>query len=144
MPYCYEYPRPSVATDIIVCTISKPFQILLIQRKNPPFQNMWALPGGFMDMDERLYNTAKRELMEETGIHIDQFQFFGVYDDPQRDPRGRTIGIVYYALVPQPIKPIANDDASNAKWFSLEELPQLAFDHQLILYDFKQKILTLF
>lgn len=144
MPYCYEYPRPSVATDIIVCTITKPFQILLIQRKNPPYQGMWALPGGFMDMDERLHNTAKRELMEETGIQLDELQFFDVYDDPQRDPRGRTIGIVYYALVPQPIKPEASDDASSAQWFSIEELPQLAFDHKLIIDHFKQKILTSF
>ncbi len=142
MPYCYEYPRPSVATDIIVCTTNKPYQVLLIQRKNPPFQNMWALPGGFMDMDEYLCNTAKRELMEETGIHIHTLHFFGVYDDPTRDPRGRTIGIVYYVLVPKPLKPTANDDAANAQWFFIDELPRLAFDHQLILDDFKQKILT--
>ncbi|MCX7863098.1 MAG: NUDIX hydrolase [Bacteroidales bacterium] len=142
MPYIYDYPRPSVATDIIVCTVAKPHHILLIQRKNPPYEHMWALPGGFMDINERLHDTAKRELFEETGINAEQLNFFGVYDDIFRDPRGRTIGVVYYLLLQNFIKLHANDDAKDAQWYNIENLPPLAFDHSLIINDFKQKILT--
>ncbi len=143
MPYCYDYPRPAVATDIIVCTSQSPYQILLIQRKNPPFQNMWALPGGFMDENEQLYHTAIRELKEETGIENIELRFFGIYDAPHRDPRGRTIGIVYYTLVNNVIiQATAGDDAANLKWFYIDELPPLAFDHQQVINDFYKKILT--
>jgi 8-oxo-dGTP diphosphatase len=143
MPYSYEYPRPAIATDIILTAKIKQIPyLLLIQRKNPPFQHQWAFPGGFMNMDERLYETAVRELEEETGIALKELTFFGLYDKPDRDPRGRTIGIVYYAVLPQLINPNHGDDAENAKWFPLTELPPLAFDHSQIIQDFIRSILT--
>ncbi len=142
MLYCYEHPRPSVATDIIICTKQSPYKVLLIKRKNRPFQDMWALSGGFMDMNENLIETAKRELYEETGIVLNDLTFFGIYDQPDRDPRGRTIGIVYYAFVNENITFKAGDDAKFAQWHYINELPELAFDHNKILNDFQEKILT--
>ena len=142
MIYCYEYPRPSVAADVIVCLKQDLCKILLIKRKNPPFQNMWALPGGFLDMNEYLIETAKRELYEETGLLLDNLVFFGIYDKPDRDPRGRTISAVYYAIIENPLKITAGDDASYANWFLIDQLPELAFDHNVVINDFIKKILT--
>jgi 8-oxo-dGTP diphosphatase len=103
---------------------------------------MWALPGGFMDINEYLINTAKRELYEETGIKLNKLIFFGIYDKPDRDPRGRTIGIVYYALIDENVPYYAGDDAKFAQWHFIDKLPELAFDHKKIINDFNEKILT--
>ncbi len=136
MAYTYDYPRPMVTVDIILTTQKHPSEILLIQRKNPPFENTWALPGGFVDMDEDLKDAAIRELKEETGVDYPDLKQFKTYGTPQRDPRGRTISIVFYASTPNKIDAIGMDDAAEAAWFPLEQLPPLAFDHQVILEEF--------
>lgn len=135
MIYTYAYPRPAVTVDIIVTrVINKSTKILLIERKNEPFKNQWALPGGFVDIDEEIEDAAYRELTEETSvsdIKLDQFRTFG---KPGRDPRGRTISIVYFGqLVNVNQKIEASDDAKNLEWFPINDLPELAFDHNQII-----------
>ena len=135
MPYTYEYPRPSVSVDVIVFGLdeSQKLKLLLIQRANNPYKNYWALPGGFVDMDEDLEDAALRELEEETGVKdlfIEQLYTFGT---PNRDPRGRVISVAYYALVNlSEHKVMASSDANNADWFEIDQLPKLAFDHERI------------
>lgn len=133
MSYTYEYPRPCVTTDVLIVTRQTNPKILLIQRGNEPYKGMWALPGGFVDMDEDLHTAALRELKEETGIvdvSITQFKTYGSVD---RDPRHRTISIVYTASVNEPIEAQGMDDAVDAQWFEVGHLPALAFDHQTII-----------
>ncbi|NQU33620.1 MAG: NUDIX hydrolase [Bacteroidetes bacterium] len=132
--YSYNYPRPAVTVDIIVLrdVCANP-EILLIQRLNPPFQDEWALPGGFVDMDETLEQAADRELAEETGlvdIILSQFKTYSVVD---RDPRGRTISVVFIGITKAETKAKAGDDAKNTQWFSINRLPMLAFDHEKII-----------
>lgn len=137
MPYAYKYPRPAVCVDIIVFyKIHNQTFILLIQRKHQPFQNCWALPGGFIEMNETLEQSAMRELFEETGLKTESLEQFATYGNPNRDPRGRTISVVFYKLLENKIDVNAGDDAANAKWFSILELPSLAFDHNKIIEDF--------
>ncbi len=133
--YCYDYPRPSVTVDIVLLTKTLPHsEVLLIRRKNPPFKNLWALPGGFLDMDESLQESALRELHEETGISDIQLKQFGVYGEPNRDPRGRVITIAYIGIVKsKQQEAVAGSDASEVAWFSTADLPQLAFDHNDII-----------
>lgn len=113
---------------------TSPRRILLIRRKNPPFQNQWALPGGFVDQDEDLEPAAQRELAEETGItglKLTQLQTFG---KPGRDPRGHTVSIVYLSVVDaEPEGMQASSDAAEARWFAIDKLPMLAFDHAEII-----------
>lgn len=130
-----DYPCPSVTADVIIFTLrGGDLQVLLIRRKNPPFQGIWAIPGGFIGMDESLEEAALRELEEETGVrdvYLEQLYTFG---GPDRDPRGRTITVAYVALVPSTaIHPHAGDDAAKAQWWSVYDLPPLAFDHGDIL-----------
>lgn len=132
--FCYDYPRPSVTVDIVVLTKEPRPRVLLIQRKQPPFEGAWALPGGFIDMDETLEASARRELEEETGIKVGKLAQLAVFGDPGRDPRGRTISVVYLTRVTlNQVKPIAADDAVAAAWFPLTQPPKLAFDHRDIL-----------
>ena len=136
--YTYHYPKPSVTTDcILIRTFGAEKEVLLIKRKHDPFMGKWALPGGFVEIDEDLDDGAKRELEEETGIeNIDLIQFKS-YGKPGRDPRGRTISVVYYGfIVDQNMKIKAGDDAAEADWYNLEKLPELAFDHEAIIDDF--------
>jgi len=139
MPYTYEYPRPSVTVDCILFGFDEgELKILLIQRGGEPFKGMWALPGGFLDIDAdpSLEYAAKRELEEETGLRdvfMEQLYTFG---DAGRDPRGRTVSAAYYALLKlsdyQKIQ--AGTDADNVRWFGLSEVPaDLAFDHEKIV-----------
>ena len=140
MPFTYEYPRPSVCVDIIVL-YKKEAQtfILLIERKYPPFENCWALPGGFIEMNETLEQSALRELKEETGIELSSLKQFATYGNPGRDPRARTISVIYYTVLEKQITTLAGDDAKNTKWVNIKELPNLAFDHKEIINDFFAK-----
>jgi 8-oxo-dGTP diphosphatase len=132
--YCYDYPRPAVTVDIVILTRGTKPRVLLIRRKNEPFAGMWAIPGGFVDMDETLEAAARRELREETGVEAALLQQLHTFGDPGRDPRGRTISIVYLARVhAKQVKPQAADDAAEVGWHDLGRLPALAFDHDQIL-----------
>ena len=141
MSFNYDYPRPAVTVDIIVIYKDKQPKILLIQRKHAPFKGTWALPGGFLDMDEDLQTAALRELKEETHIENISLKQFKAYGAVNRDPRGRTVSVVFYAFVENELKALAGDDASEAKWFRLSELPKLAFDHKQILDEFNADVL---
>ena len=134
--YCYDYPRPAMTADIAVLRLDEIPEILLIQRSDPPFQGLWALPGGFMEMEETLEATARRELMEETGIRAGELIRFDTYDQPGRDPRGRTITQVFVMIWKTDMgPPQAGSDASGIQWFGLHQLPALAFDHKQIVND---------
>lgn len=135
MPHTYEYPRPMVTVDItIFCQFDDMLKVLLIQRGKPPYENKWALPGGFIEMDEKLVDSACRELEEETGLTGVTLEQFKTYGDPGRDPRGRTISVVYHGLTtPDNATVKGDDDARQAAWFPIESLPELAFDHNKIL-----------
>lgn len=138
MTYQYKYPRPALTVDaLVLANTPEGNYLLLIQRKNPPFQDSWALPGGFMDMDETLEKAAKRELEEETGLVCDHLQQFKSYSAVDRDPRGRTVSVVFWEELSAIPETQAGDDAKEAQWFLLEQLPELAFDHQNILDEFK-------
>lgn len=132
--FTYPYPRPSLTVDVALVTRETKPRVLLIQRKADPFLGKWALPGGFVDENERLIDAARRELREETGVvqaDLEQLHSFG---DPGRDPRGWTVSVAYLARVsPEQLKPVAGDDAAAVGWFSLSKLPPLAFDHADIL-----------
>ncbi|HDQ71178.1 MAG TPA: NUDIX hydrolase [Chloroflexi bacterium] len=130
-----DYERPSVTTDVVIFTLQdEDLQVLLIRRKHPPFEGMWATPGGFVNVDESLEEAALRELEEETGVrdvYLEQLYTFGAVD---RDPRGRVITVAYFALIPAPdIDPRAGSDAAETRWWSIYDLPPLAFDHDAIL-----------
>lgn len=133
MAFTYEYPRPAVTTDVLVVARKPHISLLLIQRGNEPFIGKWALPGGFVDMDEDLPQAALRELKEETGIADVSIEQFKTYGGINRDPRHRTISVVYTAVIDKPVVVRGMDDAADAKWFELDNLPELAFDHQLII-----------
>jgi 8-oxo-dGTP diphosphatase len=130
-----EHPRPAVTTDVIIFTLREDdLQVLLVRRKLPPFQGMWAIPGGFVDVDESLEDAALRELEEETGVQDVYLEQLYTFADPGRDPRGRVITVAYFALVPaRDVQPRSGDDAAEAKWWSVYDLPSLAFDHAQIL-----------
>jgi 8-oxo-dGTP diphosphatase len=126
-----KYERPSVTVDVVIFSVVEgQLKVLLIQRKNWPFEGTWAIPGGFVDMDEPLEDAAARELYEETGIegvYLEQFYTFG---QPDRDPRTRVISVAYLALVDAgQLQPRAADDAADVGWFPVHEPPPLAFDH---------------
>jgi 8-oxo-dGTP diphosphatase len=109
--------------------VNDDFFILLIRRGIEPFKNKWALPGGFVNMDELLETACKRELKEETGLELEQMEQFKAFDAVDRDPRHRTISVVFSAWLPCREKVKGGDDAAHAEWFSLHALPEMAFDH---------------
>lgn len=128
----YEYPRPALSADVVVFAGGPDARrVLLIRRGIEPFLGMWAIPGGFVDEDERLEDAARRELAEETGLTFDGSLIrVGAFGDPGRDPRGWTVSAAYAAEAgsePPPVR--GGDDAAEAAWISLAELPPLAFDH---------------
>ena len=135
MTFTYDHPHPAVTTDIVIFTIRQnQLKALLIKRALAPFQGEWALPGGFVDLDESLDEGARRELEEETGVtgvYLEQLYTFG---RPERDPRERVITVAYFALIPSDRMELrAASDAEGVSWFGLDELPELAFDHSEIL-----------
>jgi 8-oxo-dGTP diphosphatase len=130
-----KYERPSVTVDVLMMSLrQRDLQILLIKRRSWPDEGMWAIPGGFINMDESLETAAKRELQEETGVqdvYLEQLYTFG---DPGRDPRTRVITVVYFALLDsERLQVKAASDAADVGWFSVYELPPLAFDHKQII-----------
>jgi 8-oxo-dGTP diphosphatase len=136
MPYTYEYERPAVTVDmVIVAHTDQGHEVLLIERGEPPFKGKWALPGGFLDIDEELHDAAARELEEETGLTGIAMGQLGAYGKVGRDPRGRTVSVVYMAVVRHKPPARAGDDAAKVGWFPLNNLPDLAFDHTEILRD---------
>lgn len=140
MAYIYKYPRPALTVDIIlIARQQESNKILLIQRKSDPYQGKWALPGGFIEMNETLEQAAIRELKEETGVEAKDLKQFHVFDAINRDPRERTISTVHYSFTDKVLPAKGSDDAQDAQWFSFNELPELAFDHQHILERFKRQ-----
>jgi len=143
MSYTYEYPRPCVTADsLIFRNIENKWYILLIERRNEPYKGCWAIPGGFVDEGEDIDDAAARELKEETcltGIELEQLRAFG---RPDRDPRHHTVTIAYIGIdKEQKMEARANDDAANVRWFCIDKLPPLAFDHDEII-DFAIKKLN--
>jgi len=132
--YTYDYPRPSVTVDMVIVTREKRPRVLLIRRKHPPFVGKWAIPGGFVEMEETLEAAAQRELFEETTLRALKLEQLHTFGDPGRDPRGRVISVAYLAQVdPRKLKPRAADDAAEVGWHDLMHPPPLAFDHAKIL-----------
>lgn len=139
------YEKPAVTVDIAICSImDNNLKVLLIKRKHPPYRDHWAIPGGFVDIETRqtLDKTAHRELQEETGLRNVYLEQLKSYGDPDRDPRMRIITVAHFALVPMDrLNEItAGDDAKEAGWFSLRDLPDLAFDHEQILSDLLERL----
>jgi 8-oxo-dGTP diphosphatase len=135
MSHTYEYPRPALTVDCVVFGLDEDeLEVMLIRRGLEPFAGRWALPGGFVHIDETLEEAARRELEEETGlrkVYLEQLFSFSAVD---RDPRERIVTVAYYALVKLSDHKIrAATDAADAAWFSLGDLPDLAFDHAHIL-----------
>jgi len=130
-----RYELPLVTVDIVVFTIEDGrLKVLLIQRKRDPFKHMWAIPGGFIHMEESLEQAASRHLWDETNIRDIYLKQLAAFGEPNRDPRSRVITVAYYALVSSDrLKPIAKDNAENIGWFCVTDLPNLAFDHQTIV-----------
>lgn len=131
--YSYDYPHPAVTTDCVIFGFDgSDLKVLLIERGIEPFKGKWALPGGFLKMDETAHEGALRELEEETGMTNAYIRQFHTFTEPGRDPRERVITIAHYALVRlQEVK--GGDDAAQARWFTMDEIPPLAFDHDRIL-----------
>ena len=133
--YCYDYPRPSVTVDIVLfADATEDPKVLLIRRKSAPFKDFWAVPGGFVEMEETLEESAKRELNEETNISDVQLTQIGTFGHPDRDPRGRVISVAYVGIIEsENTVAIAGSDAAEVAWFSTLKLPALAFDHSEII-----------
>lgn len=134
--YTYKYPRPALTVDIAAFSIqNRKLSVLLIKRAYDPFMGMWALPGGFVEIDENLEAAAERELEEETGlsgVFLEQLYTYGM---PERDPRGRVVSVAHFGLIPsnETIRPSGGSDADKARWHALDNLPPLAFDHAEII-----------
>lgn len=135
MSFTYQHERPAVTVDCVVFGLDEDdLKVLLIQRAQEPFKDCWALPGGFAKVGEALEETARRELEEETGLNKVFLEQLYTFSAPGRDPREHVVSIAYYALVNLSDHRVhASTDASNAAWFSIDDIPRLAFDHDLIL-----------
>ncbi len=138
--YCYRYPHAAITADCVIFGFTgKELKILLIERGNEPYLGYWALPGGFMRIDETIEQTAARELAEETNlknVYLDQFR---VFSRVERDPRERVVTVAFIALVrPTDYQLLAGDDAANAIWFNYDMLPPLAFDHREIICEARE------
>lgn len=132
--HTYDYPRPALTVDVVLLSRDAPPRVLLIQRGRDPFAGQWAFPGGFVEPGETLVEAARRELLEETTLAAPELEQLYAAGDPGRDPRGWTISVAFWARADRKkLKPKAADDAAAAKWFALDDLPELAFDHAAIL-----------
>ena len=128
--YVYQWPRPTVSVDVLVFSENLDnTKLLLIKRGREPFEGMWSLPGGFIEMDEELEDAAARELQEETqltDVELEQMYTFGTIG---RDPRGRQITVAFIGIIKDEPEVKGGDDAADAKWFNIKELPNMGFDH---------------
>jgi 8-oxo-dGTP diphosphatase len=134
-PYTYDHPRPALTVDVVAFTLRENrLHVLLIRRGENPFAGMWALPGGFVRLEESLEEAALRELEEETGLKEAYLEQLYTYGEPERDPRGRVVTVAYFALIPAdaPVRLEGGKDVTQARWFPMDELPPLAFDHAQI------------
>ncbi|WP_405223015.1 NUDIX domain-containing protein [Lentisalinibacter sediminis] len=133
MPF-YEHPRPALTADVVLIAARPRPSILLIRRGKPPYEGRWALPGGFVEMDEDLESAARRELAEETGLEAGPLVQVGAFGRPGRDPRGRVVSVAWTGgpAVDEAL-PEAASDAAEVRWFPLDDLPELAFDHGEII-----------
>lgn len=132
--FTYQYARPAASVDLIVPRqIDQRGHLLLIQRKFDPFKMCWALPGGFMEIDETLEQAAVRELREETGLIANQVRQLATFSEVDRDPRGRVITTVFVTQTDADQQPVAADDAADFRWVDVAALPELAFDHDQIV-----------
>jgi len=130
MPYTYDYPRPALTVDAVLFRKTTELEVLLIQRKHYPFEGMWALPGGFVEMEETVEEAVVRELYEETHLKVDHLEQLHTFSALGRDPRGRTVSVTFFGLIDAETSEVyGGDDALQAKWFSMSEVPTLAFDH---------------
>lgn len=140
MEYTYKYPHPAIATDCVVFGFDGyELKVLLIERGCEPYKGMWAFPGGFMRIDESAEQCAMRELVEETGLKLTYMEQLGAFSGVYRDPRERVVSIAFYALV-KSSEVNGGDDAAQAQWFSVDKVPQLAFDHDYILREAMKKL----
>ena len=143
--YTYRYPRPMVTVDVVLFSMRDNMPcVLLVQRLNDPYGGCWALPGGFVDMDEDLIDAAYRELLEETGIEANSLYQICTVGTPKRDPRGRTISVVYSGFQSVGLLPQGASDAKDAQWCPLQKLPELAFDHHRIIGTVIKKMVIIF
>jgi 8-oxo-dGTP diphosphatase len=142
VPYTYEHPHPAVTVDVVVLTFGgNELRVLLVRRAAAPYAGRWALPGGFVEIDESLKRAAWRELREETGVTASFLEQLGAFGHPDRDPRERVITVAYLALVPADRLRVApGSDARAARLFAVGKLPQLAFDHAKILRRATQRL----
>lgn len=140
--YIYDYPRPAVTTDCVIFGFDEgELKVLLIERGIEPYCGKWALPGGFIDMDEDAETCARRKLVQETGLENIYMEQLYTFSDTGRDPRYRVISIAYYALVKlSDYNAQPGTDATNIKWFSISDIPELAFDHAKILDIAKERL----
>lgn len=139
--FAYDYPRAAVTVDVVLLRArGAEVEVLLIRRGKPPFAGAWALPGGFLEMDEELAAGAARELAEETAVRLRRLYPLGAYGKVGRDPRGRTVSVVFLGCLPARQDARAGDDAADARWFALARPPRLAFDHRVILKDARVRL----
>lgn len=144
-----EHPPFAVTADIVIMSIRDgALRVLLVERGNEPFAGRWALPGGFLELDEDAHSAAVRELAEETGVDAEDFHLeqLGTYSAPDRDPRMRVVSVAHLAFAPDLPDAVAGDDAHRARWWSVDDLlsdpdaPALAFDHEDILRDALERV----
>jgi 8-oxo-dGTP diphosphatase len=126
---------PALTVDVVALAGSPARSVLLVERGGDPFAGSWALPGGFVDAGERVPVAAARELREETSVSAGVLTLLGVYDTPGRDPRGPTVSVVFLMATDEELEASGGDDAADARWFPLDALPDLAFDHAVVIDD---------
>lgn len=135
--YSYEHPRPALTVDVVIFTVQdQALKVLLIQRRDDPFRHRWALPGGFVALEESLEMAAARKLNEETGVTAAYLEQLYTYGEPGRDPRGRVVSVAYFALISSDtqIHHPSGNDALPVNWFIYNQMPSLAFDHDQIVH----------